>query len=194
MDVSVLKDVLSEETFAKVQQETSEKDGKLADLSTGAYVSQDKYSALETLLANTQNLLDTKTKDFDSLKDAASENETLKQQIDDLKSNYENEKTQLENSYKKQLKQNVISSYIVSEYKPKDVNDVLNHIDLEKIEVENGKVTSGLKEQVEELKNQKAYYFDDDSTSKATGLSHENETESYDTIRRAMGLKVNTKE
>ena len=32
MDITVLKEVLSEETFAKVQEETSKVEGKLADL------------------------------------------------------------------------------------------------------------------------------------------------------------------
>ncbi len=192
MDVTILKGVLSEETFAKVQDETSKVEGKLADLSTGKFVSNEKYSALETQLTNTQNLLNQKNDDYDKLKEAAGENETLKKQIDDMKSDFEAEKTNLENSYKKQLKQNVISSTIVSEFKPKDVNDIMSHIDLEKIKVEDGKVTEGLKEQVEELRKEKAYYFDNNG-GKPWGLDHNGETKNLDAIRKAMGLKT-TKE
>lgn len=190
MDITVLKDVLSEETFAKVQEETSKTEGKLADLSTGKFVSNEKYSALETQLTNTQNLLNQKNDDYDKLKKAAGENETLKNQIDDMKSDFETQKTELENNYKKQLKQNVISSTIVSDFKPKDVNDIMSHIDLEKIKVENGKVTEGLKEQVEELKKEKAYYFNDNN-GKTWGLDHNGETKNLDAIRKAMGLKTN---
>ena len=192
MDVTILKGVLSEETFAKVQDETSKVEGKLADLSTGKFVSNEKYSALETQLTNTQNLLNQKNDDYDKLKESAGENETLKKQIDDMKSDFETEKTNLENSYKKQLKQNVISSTIVSEFKPKDVNDIMSHIDLEKVKVEDGKVTEGLKEQVEELRKEKAYYFDNNG-GKPWGLDHNGETKNLDAIRKAMGLKT-TKE
>ncbi len=192
MDVTILKDVLSEETFAKVQDETSKVEGKLADLSTGKFVSNEKYSALETQLTNTQNLLNQKNDDYDKLKDSAGENETLRKQIDDMKSDFETQKTELENNYKKQLKQNVISSTIVSEFKPKDVNDIMSHIDLEKVKVEDGKVTEGLKEQVEELKKEKAYYFDNNG-GKPWGLDHNGETKNLDAIRKAMGLKT-TKE
>lgn len=192
MDVTILKGVLSEETFAKVQDETSKVEGKLADLSTGKFVSNEKYSALETQLTNTQNLLNQKNDDYDKLKKSAGENDTLKKQIDDMKSDFETEKTNLENSYKKQLKQNVISSTIVSEFKPKDVNDIMSHIDLEKIKVEDGKVTEGLKEQVEELRKEKAYYFDNNG-GKPWGLDHNGETKNLDAIRKAMGLKT-TKE
>ncbi|MDD6658462.1 MAG: phage scaffolding protein [Eubacteriales bacterium] len=192
MDVTILKGVLSEETFAKVQDETSKVEGKLADLSTGKFVSNEKYSALETQLTNTQNLLNQKNDDYDKLKKLAGENDTLKKQIDDMKSDFETQKTELENNYKKQLKQNVISSTIVSEFKPKDVNDIMSHIDLEKIKVEDGKVTEGLKEQVEELRKEKAYYFDNDG-GKGWGLDHNGETKNLDAIRKAMGLKT-TKE
>ena len=192
MDVTILKDVLSEETFAKVQDETSKVEGKLADLSTGKFVSNEKYSALETQLTNTQNLLNQKNDDYDKLKESAGENETLRKQIDDMKSDFETQKTELENNYKKQLKQNVISSTIVSEFKPKDVNDIMSHIDLEKVKVEDGKVTEGLKEQVEELKKEKAYYFDNNG-GKPWGLDHNGETKNLDAIRKAMGLKT-TKE
>ncbi len=192
MDVTILKGVLSEETFAKVQDETSKVEGKLADLSTGKFVSNEKYSALETQLTNTQNLLNQKNDDYDKLKKSAGENDTLKKQIDDMKSDFETEKTNLENSYKKQLKENVISSTIVSEFKPKDVNDIMSHIDLEKIKVEDGKVTEGLKEQVEELRKEKAYYFDSNG-GKGWGLDHNGETKNLDAIRKAMGLKT-TKE
>ena len=192
MDVTILKGVLSEETFAKVQDETSKVEGKLADLSTGKFVSNEKYSALETQLTNTQNLLNKKNDDYDKLKKAAGENETLRTQIDDMKSDFETQKTELENNYKKQLKQNVISSTIVSEFKPKDVNDIMSHIDLEKVKVEDGKVTEGLKEQVEELRKEKAYYFDNNG-GKPWGLDHNGETKNLDAIRKAMGLKT-TKE
>jgi hypothetical protein len=48
MNIEVLKDHLSEETYSAVAEELKDKDLKLADLSTGEYVSKGKYEALET--------------------------------------------------------------------------------------------------------------------------------------------------
>ena len=63
MNIEVLKDHLSEETYSAVAEELKDKDIKLADLSSGEYVSKGKYEALETQLNNTQTLLtDTSSK------------------------------------------------------------------------------------------------------------------------------------
>lgn len=187
MDINVLKNVLSEETFSKVQEETSEVDGRLADLSKGGYVSSDKYSALEEQLSSTQSLLEKKTEDFDALKSTAGDNEELRQQIDSLKSTYEAEKADLKNQYEEQLKQSKIRAGIIENYKPKDVNDILSHIDMSKIKIDEDKIT-GLKEQVDALKETKAYYFEEDNGG-STGLDHGGKTQDYNQIRRAMGLK-----
>ena len=57
MNIEVLKEHLSEETYNTVASELEGKDVKLANLSTGDYVSKGKYEALETQLNNTQTLL-----------------------------------------------------------------------------------------------------------------------------------------
>lgn len=187
MDINVLKGVLSEETFKKVQEETDKLDGKLADLSKGGYVSNDKYNALEEQLKSTQGLLDKKTEDFDALKKTAGDNEELQKQIDGLKSKYETEKTDLKNQYEEKLKASKISSSITANYKVKDVNDVISHLDMSKIEVDGDNI-KGLKEQVDALKESKAYYFEEDKGG-GTGLEHGGTEANYNQIRKAMGLK-----
>ena len=161
MKIDVLKDVLSEETFKRVQEETSKAEGNLVDLSKGGYVSNDKYTALETQLKNTQNLLDTKSKDFDDLKATAGDNKALQEQIDSLKSQYETDKADLKADYEAKLKRNTVATQIIKDYKPKDVEDVISHIDLSKIEIKGDDSISGLSEQVDALKESKAYYFED---------------------------------
>lgn len=190
MKIDVLKDVLSEETFKRVQEETSKAEGNLVDLSKGGYVSNDKYTALETQLKNTQNLLDTKSKDFDDLKATAGDNKALQEQIDSLKSQYETDKADLKADYEAKLKRNTVATQIIKDYKPKDVEDVISHIDLSKIEIKGDDSISGLSEQVDALKESKAYYFED-SKPGATGLEHNGaaDTDDVSAIRKAMGLK-----
>ncbi len=190
MKIDVLKDVLSEETFKRVQEETSKAEGNLVDLSKGGYVSNDKYTVLETQLKNTQNLLDTKSKDFDDLKATAGDNKALQEQIDSLKSQYETDKADLKADYEAKLKRNTVATQIIKDYKPKDVEDVISHIDLSKIEIKDDDSISGLSEQVDALKESKSYYFED-SKPGATGLEHNGgaNTDDVSTIRKAMGLK-----
>lgn len=121
MKIDVLKDVLSEETFKRVQEETSKAEGNLVDLSKGGYVSNDKYTALETQLKNTQNLLDTKSKDFDDLKATAGDNKALQEQIDSLKSQYETDKADLKADYEAKLKRNTVANVFL--IFPKNIRD-----------------------------------------------------------------------
>ncbi|MCM1115613.1 MAG: phage scaffolding protein [Clostridium sp.] len=189
MKIDVLKNVLSEETFKKVQEETSKIEGNLVDLSKGGYVSNDKYTALETQLKSTQGLLDTKTKDFDDLKATAGDNKALQEQIDSLKSQHETDKAAITAQYEEMLKRNTVATQIMKDYKPKDVEDVIGHIDLSKVEIKDDSI-SGLSEQVDALKESKAYYFETDTDPSATGLEHNGGAETdVSAIRKAMGLK-----
>ena len=159
MKIDVLKDVLSAETFAKVQEETSKIEGNLVDLSKGGFVSNDKYTALEFQLKSAQDLLDAKTKDFDDLKATAGDNKALQDQIESLKTQHETDKANLKAEYDAKLKRNTVATQIVKDYKPRDVEDVMGHIDLDKIEIKDDDTISGLSEQVDALKESKAYYF-----------------------------------
>ena len=51
---------------------------------------------------------------------------------------------------------------------PKDVNDILPHIDNEVVKIEDGEVI-GLKEQIEKLKEEKSYLFKDDEPTGTGG-------------------------
>ena len=77
MNIEVLKDHLSEETYSAVAEELKDKDIKLADLSSGEYVSKGKYDALETQLNNTQTLLTDTSAKLDTALKNAGDNEAL---------------------------------------------------------------------------------------------------------------------
>lgn len=193
-NLEILKDKLSAETYAAVESETKDCDIKLADLSAGGYVSQSKYEALNEQLQNTQTLLNQKTSEYEQLKTAAGDNEDLKNQIETLKTTHEEEITRIQNEAADKLKKARVTTQIMSEYHPKDVNDVMTHIDLEKI-TEDGDKLIGLKEQVEPIKEAKAYLFEEGESGGASGFEHgSGGSVDYSSIRKAAGLKENKKE
>lgn len=75
--------------------------------------------------------------------------------------------------------------------KAKDNRDVINNLDLSKIEF-NDNVLSGLDEQLKEIKEKKSYLFEEVKTPGATGLPHGNEKgkdlTDENKMRIAMGL------
>lgn len=190
-NVELLKSVLSEETYNKVVEESKNSNISLIDISKGEYVSREKFEAVDIQLKNTQKLLDEKTADYDTLKSQAGDNQSLKDKINELKSAHQTETANLKKEYEGQIKKGRIANQIIQEYHPKDVNDILSHIDIDKISVD-GDSFVGLKEQVEPLKETKSYYFANDDNQGAGGLEHGGGTSNnYAAVRAAMGLKNN---
>ena len=136
MDIAVLKEHLTEETYNQVATELNGKELKLADLSQGGYVSKTKYDAAIT--------------DANSHKETAEKWEgnynTLKGEFDTFKTAAGEEKAAAE----KQLVGAMIQTALV-QAKARDVDVVMPLIDREKITLtETG--LEGLKEQLETLK------------------------------------------
>lgn len=200
-NVEILKSVLSEETYGKVVEETKKSEMKLFDLSGGEYVSKSKYDALDEQLKRTQNLLDAKTQDYDTLKSKAGDNTALQETIDQMKSDHKREITEIQSRHDAQLLANDTAVHIIQKYKPKDVSDVMRHIDMEKVS-RKGETLIGVDEQVDAIKEAKAYYFESESTepnskpnSKAGGLPHGGSENDNSALRAAFGLKdTNTTE
>lgn len=171
-NVELLKDVLSDETYAKVVEESKESPISLADISGGDYVSKAKYDALDTQLQNTQNLLTQKTTDFDTLKEQAGDNATLKATIDTMKADHEKEIGDIKSQYEADKLANDTALYIMQNYKPKDVSDVMRHVDMKKVS-RNGDTLIGVKEQVDAIKESKGYYFESDDNDNNGGKGGE---------------------
>lgn len=188
-----LKDFLTEETYTKVTEELNGKEIKLADLSKGDYVSREKYGALETQLVNTQALLTQKSEEYDTLMAKAGDNQALKTELETLKADSAQKMAELKTQYEGELKRAAVCNSIISDYAPRDVKDILPYVDLEKITID-GDSVAGLKEQIDPLKETKAYLFAEERKPGATGLEHGDSAENYNVLRNAFGLKENKKE
>lgn len=189
-NLEILKGIVSDETYAALEAETKDSKIRLGDLSTDKYVSADKYKDLEKQLGKVNSALTEKATEYDTLKEKAGDNAELKAEIERLKVENTNTVNSLKADYEKQLKRSTVINEIQNKYHPKDVNDIIPHIDMEKISVENDNIV-GLTEQITPLTESKAYLFGNEPRNKS-GLKHDDKD--YDTARLEAAFGITKKE
>lgn len=170
MNIEVLKDHLSEETYSAVAEELKDKDIKLADLSTGEYVSKGKYEALETQLSNTQTLLTDTSAKLDAAIQSAGDNEALKQELENLKTTNQTEVANLTAQYESKLKNAAVMAEL-TKAGANDPKDIIPHLNMDAITVSDNGIV-GLSDQLEPIKTAKPYLFKGDVKPGASGLEH----------------------
>ena len=170
MNIEVLKDQLSEETYNAVASELEGKDIKLANLSTGEYVSKGKYDALETQLNNTQTLLNNKTTELDALIAKAGDNQALKDEIESLKTKSQTDIANLTAQYDAKLKSAAVMAEL-TKAGANDPADILPHLNMDAITVNDNGIV-GLSDQLEPIKTAKPYLFKGEQKKGASGLPH----------------------
>lgn len=192
MNIEVLKDHLSEETYNAVAGELEGKDIKLADLSTGNFVSKGKYDALETQLNNTQTLLTDTSARLETAIQSAGDNEALRQELENLKTTNQTNMDNLKNEYESKLKTAAVMAEI-TKAGANDPADILPHIDQTSVSVTD-KGCEGLAEQLEAIKTAKPYLFktaQQPGQRGASGLQHGaggDDTADINKRRAIMGL------
>ena len=189
MNIEVLKDHLTEETYSAVAEELKDKDIKLADLSTGEYVSKSKHEALETQLNNTQTLLTDANAKLETAIANAGDNEALKQELANIKTQNQTDMDNLKNQYEAKLKVSAIMAEI-TKAGANDPADIMPHINVDAVTInDNGSV--GLSEQLETLKTAKPYLFKGTQRQGASGMQHGSggdDTVEINKMRAVMGL------
>ena len=189
MNIEVLKDHLSEETYSAVAEELKDKDIKLADLSGGEYVSKGKYEALETQLNNTQTLLTDTSAKLETALQNAGDNDALKQEIENIKNTNKTEVANITAQYESKLKSAAVMAEL-TKAGANDPNDILPHLDMGTITVTDKGIV-GLTEQLEPIKTAKPYLFKGDPKPGASGLDHGkggDNTAEINKMRAVMGL------
>ena len=192
MNIEVLKEHLSEETYNAVAGELEGKDIKLADLSTGNFVSKGKYEALETQLNNTQTLLTDTSAKLETAIQSAGDNEALRQELENLKTTNQTNMDNLKNQYESKLKTAAVMAEI-TKAGANDPADILPHINQEAVTVTDNGCT-GLSEQLESIKTAKPYLFkaaQQPGQRGASGLQHGaggDDTAEINKMRAVMGL------
>ena len=190
-NLEILKGIVSDETYAVLEAETKDSKIRLGDLSTDEYVSKDKYRDLEIQLGKVNSALTEKTTEYDTLKEKAGDNADLKAEIERLKAENTNTVNSLKADYEKQLKRSAVINEIQNKYHPKDVSDIMPHIDMGKISVEDDTIV-GLTEQITPLTESKAYLFGNEPPRKKSGLEHDEKD--YDTAKLEAAFGITKKE
>ena len=189
MNIEVLKNHLSEETYSAVAEELKDKDIKLADLSGGEYVSKGKYEALETQLNNTQTLLTDTTAKLETAIQSAGDNAALKQELENLKNTNQTEVANLTAQYEAKLKNAAVMAEL-TKAGANDPTDIMPHLNMDAITV-NDKGIVGLSDQLEPIKTAKPYLFKGETKPGASGLDHGkggDNTAEINKMRAVMGL------
>ena len=192
MNIEVLKENLSEETYNAVAEELKDKDIKLADLSKGDYVSKSKHDALETQLNNTQTLLTDTSAKLETAIQNAGDNATLKQELENLKTTNQTNLDNLKNQYEAKLKTAAVMAEI-TKAGANDPADILPHIDMAAVTITD-KGAVGLSEQLDAVKTNKPYLFKSEQPAAqrgASGMQHGsggNDTAEINKMRAVMGL------
>ena len=192
MNIEVLKDHLSEETYSAVAEELKEKDIKLADLSTGNFVSKDKHGALETQLNNTQTLLTDTASKLEAALQTAGDNEALRQEIENIKNANQTEIANITAQYDAKLKNAAVMAEL-TKAGANDPADILPHLNMDAITVNDNGIV-GLSDQLEPIKTAKPYLFkaaQQPGQRGASGLQHGSggdDTAEENKRRAVMGL------
>ena len=146
-----LKDIFGDKaiTFDEFSKGVESKKIKLADLSGGAYVSKDKLDAKIEELKTVQASLaekDAALKKWDGV------------DLDKLKAENDAKTDELNKQLSALKKQNAVDTSLLAE-DIQDLKAIKAYIDFETVKVNDDGSVTGLKEQVEKLKSEKAFLF-----------------------------------
>jgi Phage minor structural protein GP20. len=156
-----LKKILSEDTYATLSKELEGKDIKLANLSTGDYVSKAKYDNLDSNLKAIQVDLKQRDKDLENLKKNADLTDEQKKNFEVLQQKYDTDTKALG----EKMKQNNINSQVeLAIAKSNAIDDIAikAHLQsyLDKVELNEKGELIGISEQITNLKESKAHLFE----------------------------------
>lgn len=160
-----LKELLGEELFEQVKEKLGDK--KIDIVNDGRWIPKTKFDEVNNEKNEYKAQVEELNEALGELKGKAKDGEEVEARIQELEEMIENKEKEITNI----RKTNAIK-FEIMKANPRDVADILPHIDNEVIKIENGEVT-GLKEQLEKLKEEKGYLFKDD-TPAGTGGSKGN--------------------
>ena len=156
-----LKDILGNDLYTQVEtkvnsynESNKEKQVKVANLSTGEYVSKSKYDALQTDLNNTKTSLETANTTIADLKKNNGDNASLQTKIQEYETKIANLENVNKENLSKLIKESAIKEALYAE-KAKHPELLLSKFDLSKIllDEKGEKVVSGIDYTWEKIKN-----------------------------------------
>lgn len=157
-----LKELLGEELYSQVMEKVGDKH-KIAIVSDGNWIPKDKFDAVNNEKNEYKQQVESLNQKLTELNGKLKDNEEAQQTIEALKQQIEDKEQELAQT----RKTNAIKFEILKA-NPRDVADILPHIDSDVVKIEDGKVL-GLEEQIKALKESKTYLFNDEEPSGTGG-------------------------
>lgn len=157
-----LKNVLSDDLFKQLKEALKDnKDIKIGNLASGEYVSADKYNSSAESEKQIKQQLAERDEQLKGLQNLSGDNESLNKQIADMQNKNKETQANYENKLYETNKNYALDNYL-KDNKAKNFKSVKALLDNETIIYKDNKFT-GLEEQVNKLKENEGYLFDQKS-------------------------------
>lgn len=153
-----LKEIIGEEAFKALPEETRNKYKETDFVNSADYVPKDRFTQVNTEKNDYKQQLADRDKQLTTLQSKVKDNEELTKEIETLKNS--NSTTAAE--YEKKLQQIQYDTAInnaLKDSKAKDINLIKALLDNDKLKI-NGEEVIGLKEQLEVIKKDRDYLFE----------------------------------
>lgn len=147
-----LKEILGEELYSQVADKLGDK--KIAIVSDGNWIPKNKFDDVNTEKNNYKTQVDNLNQELGKLKKQLEDNQGATATIEDLQKQIKEKEEEMI----KVRKQNAIKLEVLKA-NPRDVADILPHLKDESITINEDGTVTGLKEQLEGLKESKPYLF-----------------------------------
>lgn len=163
-----LKKALGDELYASVQAKVeaynatdARKDNplKIGDLSSGGYVSKDKYAALETEANGYKTQLEALNGELTTLKNKRGTDSDTKDALEALQAKYDADTKALQDQVGKAKFDGALETALAGS-RVRNTKAVRALLDLERIKMDGDKLT-GLDDQMEALRKEAGYLFED---------------------------------
>lgn len=183
-----LEKLLGEELFKQVTEKIG--DTKIDIVSDGQWIPKAKFDEINGEKNTYKEQLGTMEKELDKLKGTLKDNEGADEIIEQLKGQIKERETEISNV----RKANAIKLRVL-QANPKDINDILPHIDDSMVKVEDDKVIGMeyVENQLKEMEKDKAYLFKEELPAGTGGSKGAGEKNRQDPAEPNLGTEIGKK-
>lgn len=161
-----LKELLGEELYNQLMEKAGDKH-KVALVSDGNWIPKDKFNEINEAKKQLEGDIKDRDKQLNTLKDSVKDNDTLKEQINQLQNENKSKDTEYQTKLKDMAVNTAIKLALAGEAHDPDL--VVGLLEKSKIEINgDGTVKAGLDDQIKGLRESKSFLFAEKQEEKST--------------------------